>query len=56
MSAKTYQVGAHFEALIEGVLMASLKTFARFFFAFQVFLLDCVKDPVGEFVARFCLI
>ena len=31
MSAQTYQVGAHFEALIEGVLMAPLKLFERFF-------------------------
>ena len=31
MSAQTYQVGAHFAALIEGILMAPLKTIERFF-------------------------
>ena len=31
MSAQTYQVGAHFEALIQGILMAALKTIERFF-------------------------
>ena len=31
MSAQTYQVGAHFAALIEGILMAPLKTIERVF-------------------------
>ena len=31
MSAKTYQVGAHFKALIKATLVAPLKSFARFF-------------------------
>ena len=35
MSAETYQVGAHFEALMEGVLMEPLKTFESFFLHFE---------------------
>ena len=31
VSAQTYQVGAHFKALIKAVLVALLKTFERFF-------------------------
>ena len=31
MSAQTYQVGAHFAALIKGILMAPLKTIERVF-------------------------
>ena len=31
MSAQTYKVGAHFEALNEGVLMALLKTLEHLF-------------------------
>ena len=31
MSAETYQVGAHFKALIEAILVAPLKSFERFF-------------------------
>ena len=42
MSAQIYQVGAHFEAPIEGILMAPLKTIERVFFAFRVPLPDCV--------------
>ena len=44
MSAQTYQVGTHLEALIEGVPMAPLKTF-EIFFAFRVPLPDFVKAP-----------
>ena len=42
MSAQIYQVGPHFAALIEGVLMAPLKTIERVFLAFHVLLPDCV--------------
>ena len=35
MSAQTYQVGAHFAALIEEILMAPLKTIERFFLHFE---------------------
>ena len=35
MSAKTYQVATHFAALIEGILMAPLKTIERFFLHFN---------------------
>ena len=31
MSAETYQVGAHFKALIKAILVAALKSFERFF-------------------------
>ena len=31
MSAETYQVGAHFKALIKAILVAPLKSFERFF-------------------------
>ena len=31
MSAETYQVGAHFECLMEAILVAPLKSFERFF-------------------------
>ena len=46
MSAQTYQVGAHFTALIEGILMAPLKTIEKVFFAFRVPLPDCVAKVV----------
>ena len=39
VSAQTFQVGAHFEALIEGVLMAPLKTFESVF--------GILSSPVG---------
>ena len=31
VSAETYQVGAHFKALIKAILVAPLKSFERFF-------------------------
>ena len=31
MSAETYQVGAHFKALIKAILVAPMKSFERFF-------------------------
>ena len=31
MSAETYQVGAHFKALIKAILVPPLKSFERFF-------------------------
>ena len=31
MSAETYQVGAHFKALIKAILVATLKSFESFF-------------------------
>ena len=36
MSAQTYQVGAHFKALIKGILMAAMKTLEKFFFISSV--------------------
>ena len=44
MSAETYQVGAHFKALIKAILVAPLKSFESFF-AFQVPLPDCALFP-----------
>ena len=43
MSAETYQVGAHFKALIKAILVAPLKSFESFF-AFRVLLPDCEKS------------
>ena len=48
MSAQTYQVGTHFAALIEGILMEPLKTIERFFLHFEfscrtVFFVDIQK-------------
>ena len=31
MSAETYQMGAHFKALVKAILVAPLKSFERFF-------------------------
>ena len=44
VSARTYQVGAHFKALIEGALKAPLKKF-EMFFLFRVPLPDCADEP-----------
>ena len=43
MSAQTHQVGAHFEASNEGVLVAVLKSFENFSL-FQASLPGCVPD------------
>ena len=40
VSAETYQVGDHFKALIEAILVAPLKSFERFF-RIRVLLPDC---------------
>ena len=47
MSAQTYQVGAHFAALIEGVLMAPFENIERVFFVFRVLLPDRVAYVVS---------
>ena len=47
MSAQNYQVGAHFTALIYGILMAPLKIIESFF-AFRVPLPDCVMLPLQK--------
>ena len=36
VSTETYQVGAHFKALIKGILVAPLKSFERFFSYFEL--------------------
>ena len=44
MSSETYQVGAHFKALIMAIPVAPLKSFERVFFAFRVPLPVCEQE------------
>ena len=54
LSAQTYHVGAHFAALIQGILMAPLKTIERFFLHFE---LPCRTVNRFRFLLRsFCVL
>ena len=48
MSAETYQVGAHFKALIKAILVAPLKSFERFFRILSSPAGLCIKKLHGE--------
>ena len=55
VSAQTYQVGAHFKALIKAILVAPLKSFEKFFFISSVAeaqglisRFSVLLDPKGE--------
>ena len=55
VSAQTYQVGAHINALIKAVLIASVKTLENFFFISRVADGQCARMLPPILLYRFML-